>query len=83
MYPVLSYAVVLKSNQTQRLVTLTVYTNETESILNTQVTLEDNQIYLYTVSAINSIGNVTTDENNLTCETACGLILSNELMQPY
>ena len=68
-YPVLSYLLVLKSEQTGVLINVSLDSNETEVVLGPQNRLEDNQKYVYTVTAINSIGNTLSevDGKNL-CE---------------
>lgn len=47
------------------IINLTVDSNETEVILGPQDGLEDNQNYVYTITAINSIGNSTSEERSL------------------
>ena len=46
------------------IINLTVDSNETEVVLGPQDGLEDNQKYVYTITAINSIGNSTSEERS-------------------
>ena len=59
-YPVLSYLLMLRSEQTGT-VSLNLRLNWTEVVLGPQDGLDDNQKYVYTVTAINSIGNNTSE----------------------
>ena len=56
-YPVENYLLVLKS-LSGKIISDTLGYNETETLL---YGLEDNQMYTYSVTAINTIGNATTD----------------------
>ena len=57
----LSYLLVLRPEQTGIVINMSLNHNETEVVLGPQDGLEDNQKYVYTVTAINSIGNTTSD----------------------
>ena len=63
-YPVLSYLLVLRSDQTGVLANVSLAPNETEVVLGPQDGLEDNQKYVYTVTAINSIGMAVTSRQD-------------------
>ena len=63
-HPVKSYLLVLKSPSRQAL-NFTLVCNETETLVNG---LEDNKMYNYSVTAINRIGNATTDSDNILSE---------------
>ena len=62
-YPVLSYLLVLRSEQMVINVSLDFNETDSEIVLGPQDGLEDNQKYMYTVTAISSIGNITSEEN--------------------
>ena len=62
-YPVLNYLIVLRSEQMVINVSLDPNETDSEVVLGPQDGLEDNQKYMYTVTAINSIGNITSEEN--------------------
>ena len=62
-YPVLNYLIVLRSEQMVINVSLDPNETDSEVVLGPQDGLEDNQKYVYTVTAINSIGNITSEEN--------------------
>ena len=64
-YPVLSYLLVFRIEETRVFINISLGINETQVILGTRHGLEDNQKYVYIVNAINSIGMTTTDENML------------------
>ena len=54
---------VLRSEQTEVVISQSLAHNMTEVVLGPQDGLEDNQKYVYTVTAINTIGMTTSDEN--------------------
>ena len=62
-YPVLSYLLMLRSEQTGVVINVSLNPNWTEVVLGPQDGLDDNQKYVYTVTAINSIGNTTSEGN--------------------
>ena len=64
-YPVLSYLLALRSVQTGTVIYVFNDSNETEIVLGHQDGLEENQKYVYKVTAINSIGNVTSHKKHL------------------
>ena len=61
-YPVLSYfnLVVLRSEQTDNFINVSLDTNETEVILGNRDELKDDQKYVYRLNAFNSIGKITS-----------------------
>ena len=59
-YPVLSYLLMLRSEQTGIAINVSLNPNWTEVVLGPQNGLDDNQKYVYTVTAINNIGNTTS-----------------------
>ena len=63
-YPVKSYLLVLKS-LSGKAVSFTLGSKETETFLNG---LEDNKMYAYSITAINTIGNATTDSEKTLSE---------------
>ena len=68
-YPVLNYLLTLTSETILTGVVINVslesnHCNETEVVLGPQDGLEENQKYVYTVTAINSIGNTTSHEKH-------------------
>ena len=62
-YPVLSYLLMLRSEQTGVVINVSLNPNWPEVVLGPQDGLDDNQKYVYTVTAINSIGNTTSEGN--------------------
>ena len=62
-YPVLSYLLALRSEQTRMVINVSLGSNETEVVLGPQDGLKDNQKYVYNVTAINSVGNTTSEDN--------------------
>ena len=74
-YPLSSYLLVLRSKWSGKFINLSLDVNETEIVLDPQDGLEDNQKYVYTITAINSVGTATTDEN-----TICNLLSINRPM---
>ena len=64
-FPVNSYLLLLRSISSGMIINLTVDFNETKLVLGPQDGLEDNQKYVYTITAINSIGISTSEERNL------------------
>ena len=62
--PVLSYLLSFQNNMGTYVL---FYSNETEVVLGPQDGLEDNQKFVYTITAINSVGNATSQNNSL-CE---------------
>ena len=50
---------VLRTEQTRKTVNLSLDSNETEVILGPEIGLETKQKYVYTLTAVNAIGNVT------------------------
>ena len=68
-YPVLQYLLVLRSEQTGVVINESLDPNETEVVLGPQDGLKDNQKYVYTVTAINSIGMAASHQDgNVFCE---------------
>ena len=68
-YPVLRYLLVLRSEQTGKAINVSLDSNRTEGVLGPQSGLEDNQKYTYAVTAINSVGNTTSEiDRNYFCE---------------
>ena len=68
-YPVLSYLLMLRSEQTGIVINVSLNPNWTEVVLDPQGGLDDKQKYVYTVTAINNIGNTTSQEDGkLLCE---------------
>ena len=63
-YPVEHYLLVLKS-LSGKAISSTLECNKTEIFFNG---LEDNKMYTYSVTAINRIGNATTDSKKVICE---------------
>ena len=63
-YPVESYQLILKS-LSGKVISFTLGSNKTEKFLNG---LEDNKLYSYSITAINTIGNATTDSGRFLCE---------------
>ena len=63
-YPVQSYLLVLKS-LSGKAINVTLGCNETETFLNG---LEDNKMYTYSVTAIDTIGYATTDSEKFLSE---------------
>ena len=61
-HPVLSYLLVLSLKQTEVVISQLLAHNMTEVVLGPQDGLEDNQKYVYTVTAINTIEMTTSDE---------------------
>ena len=68
-YPVLSYLLILRSEQTGVVINVPLDSHDTEVVLGPQDELEENQEYMYTVTATNSIGNTSSvaDGRNI-CE---------------
>ena len=64
-FPVNSYLLLLRSISSGMIINLTVDFNETKLVLGPQDGLEDNQKYVYTITAINSIGISTSEERSL------------------
>ena len=62
--PALSYLLSFQNNMG---IYVLLYSNETEVVLGPQDGLEDNQKFVYTITAINSVGNATSLSNSL-CE---------------
>ena len=62
--PVLSYLLSFQNNMG---IYVLFYSNETEVVLGPQDGLDDNQKFVYTITAINSVGNATSQSNSL-CE---------------
>ena len=77
-YPVLSYLLVLRSEQTGVFINISLGANdhETEVTLDPQDGLEENQKYVYTVTAVNSIGTTTSyqDEKLRKYKCYCAII---------
>ena len=68
-YPVLSYLIALRSEQTKMVINIPLGSNETEAVLGPQNGLKDNQKYVYNVTAINSVGNTTSeDDRRIVCK---------------
>ena len=70
-YPVLSYLLVLRSEQTGVFINISLGANETEVLLGPQDGLEENQKYVFTVTAVNNIGTTTSHQdgnNECICE---------------
>ena len=59
----LSYLLILRSRQTGMDTNTSLDSNETEVVLSPQDGLEDNQKYIYTVTAINSVGMATSHQD--------------------
>ena len=53
----------LRIEQTRKTINTSLDSNETEVILGPDIGLETNQKYLYTLTAINAIGNVTSHQD--------------------
>ena len=65
----LSYLLILRSEQTRVVINVPLGSHETEVVLGLQDELEENQEYMYAVTATNSIGNISSivDGRNI-CE---------------
>ena len=71
-HPVTSYLLTFRSGAPWMVIDTTLAFNATEVVLGPQNGLKENQKYVYTITAINSIGNVTTDPSvnrNVICES--------------
>ena len=75
-YPVQSYLLVLMPPSEQAFC-FTLGCNETETFVNG---LEDNKMYSYFVTAINRIGNATTNSDNILSEFNSQLVLLFNLL---
>ena len=75
-YPVQSYLLVLKPPSGQAF-SFALGCNETETFING---LEDNKVYSYSVTAINRIGNATTNSDNILSEFNSQLVLLFNLL---
>ena len=64
-FPVQRYLLTLLSKQTKMIVSLD--SNNTETFIRFEDGLVENQIYMFAVTAINTIGNVTSDKMSF-CE---------------
>ena len=64
---------ILRSKVRDNLINVSVDINETGIVLSPQDGLEDNQKYLYRLSAVNSVGITTTDENILCKQAICNM----------
>ena len=53
----------LRIEQTRETINISLESNETEVILHPEIGLETNQKYLYTLTAINAIGSVTSHQD--------------------
>ena len=77
-YPVLSYLLVLRSEQTGVFINISLGANETEVTIGPQDGLEENQKYVYTVTAVNIIGTTASHEDgNDLCMPVCTIIMMN------